>query len=839
MRSWLLLFVSVLGVTTVGALRAADLPPGATARLGVSRYLIAAEATGLALSPDGKQVAVCLRQPTQIALLDAETGQERRRFEAPTDWGRRIAFTADGKYLCGTFDANLYDLKAERWLPVDDIQSEVHPLLAASVDGKPVIVGWSNPGEGKGRTISIWDASVSKKLLEIKGLEYIPQESTTLSPDGKVLVTSMPRRKKETSEVEEFVQIWDLTTGKELKRLRGESYVHTGALSPDGTLLVMGQGDTEVSVVELASGKRMAVLVGPILGQDSKLQFSADSKQLLIIPQSGRLQLREMPSGKRLGQFAIPDGVKVWSATFLTDGNVRAAGIEQGSLMVWDVPSGKVMTPTGGHRGAVVSLAYSRDGKMLLSASSDSVRRWNAATGEPIHKEGSSHELALMGGRVLLSPDGRYVLTGSLSRGLTSVLETTTGQQICEVDVAEPTSTGFTAAFAENNCLVTSGAPHGFGMPVADPWLRCWDLDAGRRIGRFPRNQDTHSIEEVALSPDGKILARTPTVIDKDEMKSHSLTLLDVQTGKVCSEIQCADERLRLLAFSPDGMLLAGLGDQIRVWRTVDGSDYLLLRVKAKMDVRTLTFSRDGRLLAACGRTEENNGIICVWELATCKVRAEFHGHTGGVNCLSFSRDNRMLATGGNDTTVLLWDLMGKQNKEVQRQGKPRADEFDALWNDLADPDAEKASRLMQRLAAHPAEATALVKAKLPPVKAPKIDAAEIDKLIAQLDDADFDQREKASKALAEIGKPASAALTKALQNEPSAEKKRRLTDLLDALKVKGPRPEMVRPTRALELLERLGTPEAQQVLEELAKGDPDAPLTHDAKATLNRLTAR
>jgi hypothetical protein len=187
----------------------------------------------------------------------------------------------------------------------------------------------------------------------------------------------------------------------------------------------------------------------------------------------------------------------------------------------------------------------------------------------------------------------------------------------------------------------------------------------------------------------------------------------------------------------------------------------------------------------------------------------------------------------------LLWDLTGKLSATVQGQGKPRVQEFDALWSDLADADAGKAYRVIQRLAAHPAAGIALVRAKLLPAEVKIIDATEINRLINDLDHDDFECREKASQALAEIGKPASDALTKALQGTKSAEKKHRLTELLDALKVKGPRPEMVRPTRALEVLERIGTPEAKQVLEDLAKGDPDAPLTQEAKATLKRLAAR
>jgi HEAT repeat protein len=190
------------------------------------------------------------------------------------------------------------------------------------------------------------------------------------------------------------------------------------------------------------------------------------------------------------------------------------------------------------------------------------------------------------------------------------------------------------------------------------------------------------------------------------------------------------------------------------------------------------------------------------------------------------------------DTTVLLWDLTGKLSAAVRTKGKPRPQEFNALWSDLDGADAAQAYCLVQYLTAHPAEGTALVRARLFRAKVKAFDEAAVNRLIKDLDHDDFERREAASKALAEFGNPASGALIKALQATRSAEKKRRISELLDALHATGPRPEMVRPTRALEVLERIGTPEAKQVLEDLTKGDPDAPLTQEAKATLKRLTA-
>jgi hypothetical protein len=79
-------------------------------------------------------------------------------------------------------------------------------------------------------------------------------------------------------------------------------------------------------------------------------------------------------------------------------------------------------------------------------------------------------------------------------------------------------------------------------------------------------------------------------------------------------------------------------------------------------------------------------------------------------------------------------------------------------------------------------------------------------------------------------------ALLAALKAKPGPEKKRRLEELLKALAPGGPNPELVRPARALEVLERVGTPQARRLLRALAKGNPGARLTADAQSALKRL---
>jgi hypothetical protein len=160
-----------------------------------------------------------------------------------------------------------------------------------------------------------------------------------------------------------------------------------------------------------------------------------------------------------------------------------------------------------------------------------------------------------------------------------------------------------------------------------------------------------------------------------------------------------------------------------------------------------------------------------------------------------------------------------------------KAEQIDALWADLASEDGDKVYRAIHSLALSGDQAAAFLKKNLKPISG---DSAA--KLIARLDDDDFATREKAKAELARLGKHIEPALRKALADKPSAEKQRRVEELLKALKQKQFVPEVARGLRGVEVLEAIGSAEAKAVLQELAKGVPEAELTVEAKAALERL---
>jgi hypothetical protein len=109
-------------------------------------------------------------------------------------------------------------------------------------------------------------------------------------------------------------------------------------------------------------------------------------------------------------------------------------------------------------------------------------------------------------------------------------------------------------------------------------------------------------------------------------------------------------------------------------------------------------------------------------------------------------------------------------------------------------------------------------------------------RLLAELDDDRFPVRRRASAELEQLGRGAEAALLEALQGKPSLELRSRLERLLDRLNGTKPSPEQILAQRGTEVLERMGTPEAREILQALARGAASDWTAREARLSLKRL---
>jgi hypothetical protein len=360
-----------------------------------------------------------------------------------------------------------------------------------------------------------------------------------------------------------------------------------------------------------------------------------------------------------------------------------------------------------------------------------------------------------------------------------------------------------------------------------------WEVGTGRRLPGVSFDLERQG-DPYGLAVHGQVLA--VSAVDR-QRGNVRIILWDLATGKERYRFRAAGSPA--VALSPDGALLAAPDADrkgVGLWDTTSGQPLPILTGEdEEVEVSRLAFAPDGRTLAATGRKHRPGvGRILVWELASGRLRAELRGDPDGITALAFSPDSRVLATGGADTTVFLWDLAGKLDTPPATPLTAR--EREALWAELSSLDARRPHRAMCRLTAAPEQAVEWLREHLPPAQDNTPSPEEIQRLIAELDNEAFATREQASARLAQGGSRALAAVRRALAADASAEKRRRLLALVEVLTQPGVPADLLRAVRAVEVLERLGTAEARRHLEALSKGHAGHRLTREAQAALGRL---
>jgi hypothetical protein len=302
------------------------------------------------------------------------------------------------------------------------------------------------------------------------------------------------------------------------------------------------------------------------------------------------------------------------------------------------------------------------------------------------------------------------------------------------------------------------------------------------------------------------------------------------------------------VAFSADGALLAmGIYRELTGPKTF-GQEMIAVQVwecatllpVARLETGKLAhvaFTPDGLRLITAGRD-----ALKLWDIASGKVvtrhaaLGRFWGSFGPsfASSMAVAPNGRTVATGHVDTTILVWDL-APPTAPVSAATLTTEQE-ETLWSDLAGEDAGRAMAAHVRLLEAPEQTTKLLRDRLHRAKATPAD--ELRRLLADLDAVEFARRETATKRLSDIRDTAEAALREALQGEPAPEARRRIERLL-ALPPLARTPDARRHLRGVRLLEHVATAVARQILEKLAGGIPEARLTREATAALERLGRR
>jgi WD40 repeat protein len=833
----------VILVTIAGALAGADplrldrdgdpLPTGAIARFGHNRLRhpgISGEDDGFAFNPVGKTIASW--DETAVRHWDLADG--RRLWHLGSEANIfEVVIAPDGKRLAVCTAKEVLIVDAATGKPERTLNASARSAAAFSPDSRTLATARNDWGQW----IDLWDVTTGEKIAEFPVEKHGKPQALGFAADGKTLGAAVWGTRDGSAIV--WVASWDLKTRERRPDFDPHIRMSSYRMSTDGRLLgTRTAANSLVTLWDVATGKS----VGTIELGVGHFNYTDGGKTIVTsIPdrkeRTTHIALWDATTCKKVREIRIPFDLGE-QARRSPDGKLFATAKRGEMLCLWDAATGERRLAGAGHTGQVTGLAFALGGEMLITTGGGEVRTWDAETGArrggvPTGARGFS---LLRGGEVLVTEDGFRRI------------DLATGKPVGE-PFAPPSLTGMQAGDAfylwhavgsvDGRTIAGRGLVRGPGRKTPLQYLVTWDVRTGKVTAE-------HALTEPlpgALSSDGRIgISAVTTGRPNPDEQAHKyypteyltdVKCFDSATGRTLSAVRLPQEYRYHSVLTPDGQTLAVVTSKrgavpahpsaelnVRLYEVRTGKERRVLALKRPgyYDPARVAFSPDGRLLAV---SREANRIEVI-DTATGREVASFGGFESTSYTLAFRADGRRLASGHADGTVLAWDV----------PAPPKPPTADSAWSDLASDDAGKAFAASWALASDPV-AVKLLGEKLKPADPAVLE--RVNARVADLDSKSFKVREEAARELAGLVEIADPILQNALHGNLSDEQQARLKTILEPPAVVR-LPELLRTLRAIETLERIGTPEAAGVLRKLAEGSTELRPTVEAKAALERI---
>lgn len=292
--------------------------------------------------------------------------------------------------------------------------------------------------------------------------------------------------------------------------------------------------------------------------------------------------------------------------------------------------SPQLLRTFAGHRGDVSSIAFSQDGKTIISGSYDrTIKLWSSKSGTLLRSIDAQEE-------------GIYAIAVSRSRiasadagGKVKLWDADTGEKIS----ATKSHLGliWAVTFAgDDNRIISAGQ---------DRTLKLWN-SATSNAPEYAFRGHSNAVHAVAFSPKGNYFASGGA--DK------TLKLWNMRTRRLVRTYRGHRDYIGAIAIAPNGRMIAsGSYDKtIKIWASHKRRVLRTLRGH-KGRVIAVAFSPDGRYLASGSEDK----TIKIWDTRRGKLLYSYQGHYGAVSSVAFSPNGRQIISSSTDQTIKLWSV--------------------------------------------------------------------------------------------------------------------------------------------------------------------------------------
>jgi WD40 repeat protein/serine/threonine protein kinase len=402
--------------------------------------------------------------------------------------------------------------------------------------------------------------------------------------------------------------------------------------------------------------------------------YSSDGAKFVTGGWNHAAQIWESGTGKLLR--TIPCGGQyVHAVAFSSDGRYVATGGNNPAayVRIWDAANGEeVKRPDGlsGHTDAVLSVAFSADGKKLLTASFDKTARlWDVETGRELHVF-RGHSWWVWS--AAFSRDEKYIVTASQD-GSAIVWNAATGEKFAQfLGHQGPV---YSAAFSPDGTRVATGGYDKRVLVWRPAEVRKFDfarVAQGKEVEpvRF-RALEGHGapVRSVAFSADGSLVV--------SGSHDNTVKVWDAENGRTLNTFRGHDSWVRSCAFSPDGrtVVSAGYDSRATLWSITDYEEVRVLQGRILQGhndaVLSASFNRDGKRIVTASRDHSAK----TWDFDTGREIQSFEeGHSFLASNAVFFPDGKRLLTSAVDNTVRFWDMTtGTQTGRLDNTGRSAA----------------------------------------------------------------------------------------------------------------------------------------------------------------------